>query len=170
MTDGNSVEKLKNVFENQNKYDTDVFLKIVLALTMEGGKPALDFLGQFIMTSNNTMLIPHIIAILGKCGDDNVLPYIVETMKAKSTPGIARETANTLRKMGTRAAKNALEHLYEVKLDPVMKDLFKKQLDELVKQNPIEYVWMPRKSRAGLPPSIVSANTIFKNTSVSYLF
>jgi two-component system response regulator (stage 0 sporulation protein F) len=144
MSNEESLQKLKNLFENQKKYETEVFVKIVYALTVEVGEPAQEFLGEFIMTSSNTMLIPKIIEILGKCAGDNSIPYIVETMKMKSTPGIARETAITLRKMGSVKAKDALELLYEVKLDPAMKDLFKKQLDALIRENPIEYVWMPR--------------------------
>ncbi len=138
-----SMEKLKNLFENQNKYETDVFVKITEALVSEVGKEAVDFLGKFIASSGNTMIIPRLIAIMSKYGDNSIINPIVSAMKEKSTPGICRETANALGTLGTRAAKDALELLYEIKLDPVMKELFKRKIHDIVRVNPVEYVWMP---------------------------
>ncbi len=169
-----SLQKLKDLFENQKKYESDVFVKLVDALSVEAGEEAIKFLGEFIGTSDNMLLIPRIIEILGRRGDDKVIPFIVNTMKERSTPGICRETAAALRNIGTKAAKEALELLYEIKLDPVMKDLFKRNVDEIDKENPIEYVWMPKlllgsKMASSCIDASRSLARIAKENAVPYL-
>lgn len=144
MNNPEALQKLKELFENQKKYETEVFLNLVAATSKDAGIEGYAFLGDFITTSDNNLIIPRIIEILGNSKSDAVIPFIVNTMKGKSTPGICRETANALGAIGSRKAKEALEHLFEIKLDPVMKELFKRKISEIIRENPIEYVWMPK--------------------------